>query len=67
MDALFEWLFEALFYTVCGWIGYITVKLVTFGQVELPWGPEAESLLTEWIGVGVLIAVSVLIGGLLGR
>lgn len=47
MYALFEWLFEALFYTVCGWIGYITVKLVTFGRVELPWGPEAESLLTE--------------------
>jgi hypothetical protein len=31
---------ECLFFTVCGWIGHVVVKAVTFGKMDLEWGAE---------------------------
>ncbi len=49
---------EVLFYVICGWIGHWTVKAVTLGRVDWDWGKGAESIITEWIGVGVVIVVT---------
>ncbi len=54
-------IFEFVFYGVCGWVGYITVRAVTFGKVELDWGGSSESVVAEAIGAGVLIALAMLV------
>ena len=60
-------LIEVLFYTVCGWVGHIAVKAVTFGKVDLDWGNSSESVITEYIGAGVLIALAMLISLIIGH
>jgi len=57
---------EIVFNTICGWVGYITVKAVTFGKVELEWGDSPESLIPECIGVGVLLGLATLISLIIG-
>jgi hypothetical protein len=47
---------EILLHTVCGWVGHVTVKAITFGKIDLDWGKSSESILTEAIGAGVLLA-----------
>jgi hypothetical protein len=64
---LFAFIFECLFFTVCGWIGHIVVKTVTLGRVDAPWGSGAESLLTEWVGVVFVLLVAGAIPWLLYR
>jgi hypothetical protein len=56
-----EFILECLFYTVCGWVGHVVVKAITFGRVELDWGTSSESVLTEWIG---LVFVLVVVGSI---
>lgn len=53
-------LIEFVFDTICGWVGYITVKAVTLGKVELERGDSSESVITECIGGGVLLALAML-------
>jgi hypothetical protein len=48
---MLEFIIECLFFTVCGWIGHIVVKAITFGKVDPEWGVGSESVLTEWVGV----------------
>ena len=60
-------LIEVLFYTVCGWVGHIVVKAATFGKVDLDWGKTSESVITEYIGAGVLIALAMLISLIIGH
>ena len=64
---IIEWIIEVFVYEFCGWIGYITVKAVTFGKVELEYGDSSDSVITMWIGVGVLLAVAMLISLVIGR
>jgi hypothetical protein len=45
-----QFILEVLFFTVCGWIGHVVVKVVTFGKVDLDWGTGSESVLAEWLG-----------------
>ena len=45
-----QFIIEILFFTVCGWIGHIVVKLLTFGKVDLDWGRGSESVAAEWLG-----------------
>jgi len=52
---------EILFFGFCGWLGHVVVKLVTLGKVDLEYGDSSESVITEWIGVGVLLAIAMLI------
>jgi hypothetical protein len=58
---ILEFIIECLFFTVCGWIGHIVVKVITLGKVDLEWGAAAESALTEWIGLFFLLSVAGLI------
>ncbi len=53
-----EFILECLFFTVCGWIGHVVVKLITFGKVDLEWGAAAESMLAEWIGLFLVLLVA---------
>lgn len=54
-------LVDVLLHTVCAWIGYIVVKVVTLGRVDLAWNEnDGESVLAEWIGVGVLVLTTVI-------
>lgn len=63
---LIQLLIELVFHTICGWVGYITVKAVTFGKVGLDWGNSSESIITECIGAGVLLALAMLISFIIG-
>jgi uncharacterized membrane protein YeaQ/YmgE (transglycosylase-associated protein family) len=63
---LIHLLADLVFSTICGWLGYISVKAVTFGKVELDWGNSTESIITECIGAGVLLALAVLISSIIG-
>jgi len=62
-----ELLIEVLFYTICGWVGHIAVKAATFGKVDLEWGRASESVIIEYIGAGVLIALAMLISLIIGH
>jgi hypothetical protein len=55
-----EWLIEVLFFTCCGWVGYIVVKVITLGKVELEYGDSSESFLTQCIGFIFILAVILL-------
>jgi|GEM_PF-1280467 len=56
---------EILFFGFCGWLGHVSVKIVTLGKVDLDYGESSESVITEWIGVGVLLAIAMLISFLI--
>ena len=45
-----EFIIEVLFFTVCGFVGHVVVKALTFGKIDLEWGSGSESVLTEWLG-----------------
>jgi hypothetical protein len=49
-----------LFFGFCGWLGHVTVKMVTLGKVDLDYGDSSESVITEWIGFGVFLAIAML-------
>ena len=53
--------FEFLFDTLCGWIGYVVVKGITFGKIDLEWGSSSESVVAEFIGLGILLGAGALI------
>lgn len=56
-----QFFIELLFHTVCGWIGATLLKIITFGRVNLDWGEGCtESVLAEWTGLLVLVALIVL-------
>jgi hypothetical protein len=57
---MLQFLVEVVFHTVCGWIGSTSVKVLTFGRVQLDWGDGcSESVLAEWIGLLALVGLSV--------
>jgi hypothetical protein len=58
-DSMFilEFIVECFFFTVCGWIGHLVVKLVTLGRVDLDWDSGSESVITAWIGFFFLLLV----------
>ncbi len=64
---ILEFIVECLFFTVCGWVGHIVVKLVTLGKVDLEWGSGSESVLAEWLGVFFLLVISGLIAWMVHR
>ncbi len=55
---IFEIIVECFFFTVCGWIGHIVVKGVTFGKGDLDWGFGSESILTEWFGLFIVLLIA---------
>ena len=52
---------EILFFGFCGWLGHVTVKIVSLGKIDLDYGDSAESVITEWIGAGVFLAIAMVI------
>jgi hypothetical protein len=52
---------EILFLGFCGWLGHVAVKIVTLGKIDLEYGGSSESVVTEWIGFGVFLAIAMLI------
>jgi len=62
---MIAFILEILFFGFCGWLGHVAVKILTFGRVNLDYGDSSESVITEWIGVGVLLAIAMLISFLI--
>lgn len=56
-----ELIIEFLFFTICGWIGFAVVKLLTFGKVDLEWGAGSEGVIAEWLGLFFLLLTAGLI------
>ncbi len=56
-----------MFYTVCGWFGHIVVKVVTLGRVDLDWGSDSESVVSECIGFFFLVLVAGFIAWMIHR
>jgi hypothetical protein len=57
---MIHFILEILFELCCGWIGRWTVKLLTFGKVDLHHSDTDDSSIAEWIGV--IVVVLLLIG-----
>lgn len=57
---MMQLLVEVIFDTVCGWVGHATVKLLTLGRVDLDWGEGSDSVVARWIGLFVLVGLTVL-------
>ena len=53
-----EFIVECLFYTVCGWIGHLAVKVISLGKVDLDCGSGSESLITQYIGLAFVLIVA---------
>lgn len=64
---ILEFIVEYLFFTICGWIGHVVVKALTFGKVDLEWGSGSESVLTEWLGLFFVLVVAGLIAWMVHR
>jgi hypothetical protein len=64
---ILEIIIEFLFFTVCGWIGHIVVKAITFGKVDLDWDSGSESVLTEWLGFSFVLLIAGLIAWMVHR
>ncbi|TAG08470.1 MAG: hypothetical protein EAZ42_10455 [Verrucomicrobia bacterium] len=62
---MISFILEILFFGFCGWLGHVTVKIVTLGKVDLDYGNSSESVITEWIGVGVFLAIAMLVSFLI--
>lgn len=62
-----EFIVECLFYTLCGWIGHVVVKVVTFGKVDLDCVTGSESLITQYIGLAFVLVVAGSIAWLIHR
>lgn len=58
---LLQFIIDILFFTVCGWVGHVVVKALTFGKVDLDWGSGSESILAEWLGLFFLLLTAGLI------
>jgi len=52
---------------VFAWFGHVVIKVVTFGRVDLAWKPGSESILTNWIGLFSLLAISGLVAWVIQR
>lgn len=62
-----ELIVRFLFFTLCGWIGHIVVKVVTLGRVELDWGRGSESVLAEWVGLLFVLLVAGFVASVASR
>lgn len=58
---MIHFFFEGVFLSICGWVGHVVVRTLTLGRVELDWGAESESSVTEAIGMIFLLMVALLV------
>jgi hypothetical protein len=52
---------EFLFYMVCGFVGHVVVKALSFGKVDLEWGHSSDSLVAEFCGLFFFFLIIVII------
>lgn len=57
MQVFIELFLEFVIHAICGWVGHITVKILSFGKVDLPWGEHSSWPLAELIGAAVLVSI----------
>ena len=57
---MLHFVFECVFLSICGWVGYVVVRIFTLGQVKLDWGADSESNVTEVIGAIFLLMIGIL-------
>lgn len=58
---MIAFILDILFFGFCHWLGQVAVKVITFGKVDLSQEDPSEFFFLEWIGVGVLLAMAMLI------
>ena len=56
---MIEILVEFLFFIVCGWTGNLVVRVITLGKVNLDWGVDSDSIVTEAIGMIFLLLLGI--------
>lgn len=56
---MIEFLIQCLFYIVCGWTGNLVVRVITLGKVNLEWGADSDSIVTEAIGMIFLLLLGI--------
>lgn len=56
---MIEILVQFLFYFVCGWTGNLVVRVITLGKVNLDWGVDSDSIVTEAIGMIFLLLLGI--------
>tara|TARA_B110000908_G_scaffold172778_1_gene243132 strand:- start:134 stop:331 length:198 start_codon:yes stop_codon:yes gene_type:complete len=58
---MIEFIIEILFFSLFGWFGHTIVKIMTFGKIRLEYGDSSGSVITEWIGFGIFLMITILI------
>jgi hypothetical protein len=63
VDAIAEWIGD----TLCGWIGYLVVMVLTLGRVHLDRRSCADEMISHYAGLSFLLLVGGCIAWILGR
>lgn len=58
-------IFEVLFCSVCSWVGYIVVKILTLGKLELDYGDAPGGMISGLLGLGFLVSIMLLISSII--
>jgi hypothetical protein len=59
IQVLVEFIVLILFDTVCGWTGNLVVRVITLGKVNLAWGVDSDSVVSEMIGTVFLVLLGI--------
>jgi|GEM_PF-1214907 hypothetical protein len=62
---MIAFILDILFFGFCHWLGQVAVKVITLGKVDLSHEDPSEFFFLEWIGVGVLLVIAMLISFLI--
>ena len=62
---MIHFILEILFELCCGWVGHWTVKLLTFGKVDLHDHCDEDSRIPELVGAIVLLLLIIVIAVLI--
>jgi len=54
-----SFLIDIVFSSICEWVGYVTIRILTMGRVKLDWGRGTESVMAEAIGIIVLLMIGI--------
>lgn len=61
MGHVLELLVDFLRHTILAWVGWTFLKTITLGRVDLDWREGSDSVVCEWIGLGVLLALGLVV------
>lgn len=66
MGHLLEMLVDFLRHTILAWVGWAFLKAITLGRVDLDWREGSDSVVCEWIGLGVILGAGLIVAFALG-